>query len=700
MTYFPLLPPSRNKLLPTFAVVFSRLGHILVSSLATSPLSDKDSSSTPRGVGKSSTAGIDTSVTSFHSPTKGTFSPASFVEQASEDEEQARPGRRVPTARLAMGEGDLLQQQQQGKERQQQMEPPSVSSPPATSAVANMVLLGVDEDYDYDYYQHYPKQYTARKLKSSSDSSKTPLIDRIDGDIDGKAEWNDDSTPWSDPFGDITGVNDLNDNDKAPPADCETRVKLLYDAKYLYVAAKLKYGRDNYSSHFHASYTTKNDPIYQQDSDFEVFVDVFGANQNYKELELNALNTVWNLMLNRPYSENGEEFSGRVTDPRENENDPRYWGVKDQKTAVKIVRGEVNQRNKDGAEWHVELALSWSDLLSRTGEEDVDAAKKGSAAPGSTNATSSGRAAPQGDMEVLNPREGHQSLPLPNHIRINFSRVEDKGDKNWVWSPQIAWNAKEQKFEGMINMHLPDAWGYLWLENDAVEGDDGVDVEKHEHSTTLAKAQDEENTSSKVTATPLITHNHPRLLSIPKHDPFFPARLIAMHLFYAQKAYWEQNQGYAPDLKTLIESHLTHPDPRFLGQGGELSASTFSEKNDENKAKFDIQIRLLGREDKSGEDDKHKSVNNDVDNYVNNDEKEKNPQGKFLITVVDRTKTSRSVAAAIVAEGTSRNLLEEGDEQRGEYQEGKLYNSRFLTVTVNEERLVRTGTRFLSSSNY
>jgi hypothetical protein len=36
--------------------------------------------------------------------------------------------------------------------------------------------------------------------------------------------------------------------------------------------------------------------------------------------------------------------------------------------------------------------------------------------------------------------------------RIDFSRVEwlKKPEENWVWSPQ-----------GVINMHVPDRWGYL-----------------------------------------------------------------------------------------------------------------------------------------------------------------------------------------------------------------------------------------------
>ena len=83
--------------------------------------------------------------------------------------------------------------------------------------------------------------------------------------------------------------------------------------------------------HFHKH----NSPIFQKDSDFEVFVDPFGSNHHYKELEVNAINTVWNLMLNKPYDDGGEEYSGRIAKP----GDEKYFEVYRQKTATKIVRG-------------------------------------------------------------------------------------------------------------------------------------------------------------------------------------------------------------------------------------------------------------------------------------------------------------------------------------------------------------------------
>lgn len=93
-------------------------------------------------------------------------------------------------------------------------------------------------------------------------------------------------------------------------------------------------------------------------------------------------------------------------------------------------------------------------------------------------------------------------------IRINFSRVEDEGDKNWVWSPQVVWNPRSRAFEGQVNMHLPDAWGYLRLVEDGEGHDD-------EQSAAL-------------------------------RDPEFPVRLVAMNVFYAQKVFVEDLLAGSP----------------------------------------------------------------------------------------------------------------------------------------------------------
>ena len=250
-------------------------------------------------------------------------------------------------------------------------------------------------------WSHYPKTYVVPKVS-------TPLIDRIDGNLE-KDVWS--LAPWSDAFDDIRGAHDAPPSER-PGSACETRVKMLWDDQYLYIGALLHSDMTTV-----ATFTERNDPIYQQDSDFEVFVDPLGSCHNYKEFEVNAINTVWNLMLDRPYNDGGQEHSGRIAKP----GDELYYDVQRQKSAAKVVDGALNDPTR-GAKWSVEIAMAYSDLLSK--------------------------------VKGTPPKAG-------SRWRINFSRVEKKGIINWTWQPQIAWDPEEHRYRGFVNMHLPDAWGYL-----------------------------------------------------------------------------------------------------------------------------------------------------------------------------------------------------------------------------------------------
>lgn len=48
------------------------------------------------------------------------------------------------------------------------------------------------------------------------------------------------------------------------------------------------------------------------DSHNQVFISPDGTSHYYKEFEMNALNTVWSLCLNKPYLNGGYENSSRV----------------------------------------------------------------------------------------------------------------------------------------------------------------------------------------------------------------------------------------------------------------------------------------------------------------------------------------------------------------------------------------------------
>lgn len=216
--------------------------------------------------------------------------------------------------------------------------------------------------------------------------------------IDGKlndAAWQ--AVPWTEDFVDIEG-------DAKPRPRFRTRVKMLWDDQYFYVAAELE------EPHVWGT-LTKHDSVIFQDNDFEVFIDPNGNNHHYAEFEINALNTGWDLLLTRPYRDGGRAINS--------------WEIPGLKTAVH-VDGTVNDpRDKDRG-WTIELAFPWAVL---------------------------GELAPLPGA----PKDGDQ-------WRVNFSRVEwqheiadgkyrkvpKTPEDNWVWSPQH-----------QIDMHQPELWGYV-----------------------------------------------------------------------------------------------------------------------------------------------------------------------------------------------------------------------------------------------
>jgi hypothetical protein len=208
---------------------------------------------------------------------------------------------------------------------------------------------------------------------------------------------------WSDDFIDITG------NPELKPS-LRTRMKMLWDDDYLYIAAEL-IEPDVWAT------ILKRDSVIFRDNDFEIFLDPDGNGLNYYEIEVNALGTIWDLMLTRAYKDQGVPITS--------------WDLKGLKTGIHI-KGSINDPSKPDTSWIVEMALPIGELM-------------------------------KGKKQENQPGEGVQ-------WRVNFSRVEWKAEKhgssyqkkndpktgtplpeqNWVWSSM-----------GEIAMHIPERWGRL-----------------------------------------------------------------------------------------------------------------------------------------------------------------------------------------------------------------------------------------------
>lgn len=217
----------------------------------------------------------------------------------------------------------------------------------------------------------------------------------IDGNLE-KAEWQ--AAPWTDEFVDIEG-------DIKPKPRFRTRAKMLWDDFHFYVAAYLD------EPHVWGT-LTEHDSVIFHDNDFELFLDPDGDNHLYLELEINALNTTWDMLMVKPYRDGGPPVAGLE--------------VHGMKTAVRID-GSINDPRDTDKGWSVEIALPWKALSEISG------------------------------IQPCPPKVGDQ-------MRINFSRVEwhttiENGkyvkvpktpEDNWVWSPH-----------GVVDMHRPELFGVV-----------------------------------------------------------------------------------------------------------------------------------------------------------------------------------------------------------------------------------------------
>lgn len=241
---------------------------------------------------------------------------------------------------------------------------------------------------DIDYA---PRAYLCRRASGGL---------KLDGRLD-KPFW--EQAPWSEDFVDIEG-------DNKPLPSKRTRVKMLWDDEYFYIGAELE------EDEIWAT-LTERDAVIFHDNDFEIFIDPDGDSHQYYEFEINALNTVWDLLLVTPYRDGGPPVNG--------------WDIRGLRTAVHID-GELNNPAANNRSWSIEVAMPWS---------------------------------------ALQECAAHGRPPLAGESwRVNFSRVqwqvEQRGgqyykqvnpatgkpfpEDNWVWSPQ-----------GVVNMHYPELWGYV-----------------------------------------------------------------------------------------------------------------------------------------------------------------------------------------------------------------------------------------------
>ena len=236
----------------------------------------------------------------------------------------------------------------------------------------------------------------------------------LDGKIH-KPFW--ENVPFTGDFLDISGPD-------FPTPRFRTRAKMCWDDENLYIAALLE-GPEIWAN------ITKRDSVMYYDNDFEVFVDPSSSGHNYMELEMNAFNTQWDLMLTHPYRDGGRSIS--------------CWDIPGVETAV-YIEGEVNNPTADNKFWSVEIKLPFKPLM-ETYRKELNPA----------------------DLERCYPP---RKAPRAGEFwRMNFSRVQwlvdvvdgayrkrTGADGKWLPEDNWVWAAT-----GLIDIHMPECWGFVFF---------------------------------------------------------------------------------------------------------------------------------------------------------------------------------------------------------------------------------------------
>lgn len=229
----------------------------------------------------------------------------------------------------------------------------------------------------------------------------------IDG-IPDEPQWN--KVNWTNMFTDISGGS------KTAPRFL-TRARMLWDENYFYVAAEME------EPHIWATLRNRDDRIYN-DNCFEVFIDPDGDTRNYCELEINALNTVWDLLLTGTYRDvRKPAVSG--------------WDIKGLKTSVSI-KGSLNNPDDKDTGWTAEIAIPWKALRELT---------SASVPPHNND---------QWRINLMRVEWESMNDGSTYRKRVNPDDGSPRTDY-WCWSPQ-----------GLVSMHYPEMWGFVQFSEKSV----------------------------------------------------------------------------------------------------------------------------------------------------------------------------------------------------------------------------------------
>ncbi|MGN0299425.1 MAG: carbohydrate-binding family 9-like protein [Lachnospiraceae bacterium] len=228
--------------------------------------------------------------------------------------------------------------------------------------------------------------------------------------------------PFTDEFIDIEGPI-------RPMPRFSTRAKMAWDKEHLYIGAIL-YGDEIWGT------LTERESVIFYDNDFEIFIDPDSDTQQYYEYEMNAKNTVWDLMLTKAYHDMGKPVNGFD-----------FHGLR---SAV-YIDGTLNDPSAQNKYWSVEVVLPFSAL---------------------SECAAQNRPPVDGEYYRLNFSRVQWLVDIVENTYKKRLKPDGSGplpEDNWVWAPT-----------GVINIHYPELWGFLFF-SESNQSDDHYVIPNDEY---------------------------------------------------------------------------------------------------------------------------------------------------------------------------------------------------------------------------
>ena len=221
----------------------------------------------------------------------------------------------------------------------------------------------------------------------------------VDGKLD-DAAWS--ATAWTSDFVPLRAPAPA--GSAAPPQQQpppRSRAKLLWDARHLYVAAELA------ETDVRAAMRAHDAHLYREGA-FELFIDPDDDAAHYLELQVNPLNTTFDLRMTKPYARRGKADEA--------------FEIAGLRTAVH-VDGTLNDPADADRSWTVEIAIPWAAL------------------------------------KDLSPTAPTPPAVAGARWRVNMARVMVTARDGGAKSQYLTWSPINDR-----SLHVPARWGWVQFE--------------------------------------------------------------------------------------------------------------------------------------------------------------------------------------------------------------------------------------------